>query len=98
MKRELTSMFKPKTRDEWCELFAGSDVCVTPVLTLAEAAEHPHNRARQAFIEVDGLLQNAPAPRFSRSVPAAPRAPPKSGSDMQTMLHDWGIDGRRYGF
>jgi alpha-methylacyl-CoA racemase len=98
LKRELTSMFKAKTRHEWCELFAGSDVCVTPVLTLAEAAEHPHNRARQAFIEVDGLLQNAPAPRFSRSVPAAPRAPPKSGSDMQTMLHDWGIDGRRYGF
>jgi alpha-methylacyl-CoA racemase len=92
LKLELTSMFKAKTRNEWCELFAGSDVCVTPVLTLAEAAEHPHNRARRAFIEVGGVLQNAPAPRFSRTAPDSPRAPAKTGSDMQTVLADWGID------
>jgi alpha-methylacyl-CoA racemase len=92
LKLELTARFKTKTRDEWCEVFAGSDACVTPVLTLAEAAEHPHNRARRAFIEVGGLLQNAPAPRFSRTVPGPPRAPPKTGSDMQAVLADWGID------
>jgi alpha-methylacyl-CoA racemase len=92
LKRELTGIFKRRTRDEWCELFAGSDVCVTPVLTLAEAAQHPHNRARQNFIDVGGILQNAPAPRFSRSVPAHPKPPPKTGSDASAILADWGID------
>ncbi len=95
LKLELAARFKTKTRDEWCALFAGSDACVTPVLTLAEAAEHPHNRARQAFIEVGGLLQNAPAPRFSRTVPGPPRAPAKIGSDMQAVLADWGVDPTR---
>jgi alpha-methylacyl-CoA racemase len=92
LKAELTAVFKLKTRDEWCELFAGSDACVTPVLTLAEAAVHPHNRARRAFIEVDGVLQNAPAPRFSRSAPVAPRAPANLGSDLHAVLADWGIE------
>jgi alpha-methylacyl-CoA racemase len=92
LKLELAVMFKTKTRDEWCDLFAGSDACVTPVLTLAEAALHPHNRARQAFIEVGGLQQNAPAPRFSRTVPEAPRAPARTGSDTQAVLADWGVD------
>jgi alpha-methylacyl-CoA racemase len=101
LKLELTARFKSKTRDEWCEVFAGSDACVTPVLTLAEAAEHPHNRARQAFVDVDGIQQNAPAPRFSRTIPDRPAAPPKRGSDTQGVLADWGIDtaqmGRTYG-
>jgi alpha-methylacyl-CoA racemase len=91
-KRELAAIFKTKTRDEWCALFAGADACVTPILTLAEAPDHPHNRARQAFIEVGGLLQNAPAPRFSRTPADAPRPPAKTGSDMHSMLVDWGID------
>jgi alpha-methylacyl-CoA racemase len=95
LKHELTAIFKSKNRDEWAELFAGSDACVTPILTLAEAAEHPHNRARQAFIEVGGLLQNAPAPRFSRTAPAQPRPPAKTGSDTESVLADWGIDPRR---
>jgi alpha-methylacyl-CoA racemase len=92
LKAELTAVFRTKTRDEWCELFAGSDACVTPVLTLAEAAEHPHNRARRAFIEVNGVLQNAPAPRFSRTAPLSPRAPANLGCDLQAVLADWGID------
>jgi alpha-methylacyl-CoA racemase len=92
LKLELAVIFRTKTRDEWCDLFAGSDACVTPVLTLAEAALHPHNRARQAFIEVGGLQQNAPAPRFSRTVPQFPRAPANTGSDTQAVLADWGID------
>jgi alpha-methylacyl-CoA racemase len=92
LKLELRDIFRRKTRDEWCALFADSDVCVTPVLTLKEAALHPHNRARNAFIEVGGVQQNAPAPRFSRSSPAHPRAPPKTGSDMQQVFADWGID------
>jgi alpha-methylacyl-CoA racemase len=92
LKIELTAIFKSKNRADWLELFAGSDACVTPVLTLSEAAEHPHNRARQAFIEVGGLLQNAPAPRFSRTLPAHPRPPPATGSDTQSVLTDWGVD------
>jgi alpha-methylacyl-CoA racemase len=92
LKRELCAIFRQRTRDEWCELFAGSDVCVTPVLTLQESAVHPHNRARNSFIEVGGVLQNAPAPRFSRTTPAHPTAPPMSGSDARQVLSDWGID------
>jgi alpha-methylacyl-CoA racemase len=91
LKLELAAIFKSKNRDEWAELFAGSDACVTPILTLAEAPEHPHNRARQAFIEVGGLLQNAPTPRFSRTRPEHPRPPAKTGSDAQSVLADWGI-------
>jgi alpha-methylacyl-CoA racemase len=66
---------------------------VTPVLTLQEASLHPHNLARHAFIEVDGIQQHAPAPRFSRTSPAHPKAPPKAGSDTREVLADWGIEG-----
>jgi alpha-methylacyl-CoA racemase len=92
LKRELTEIFKRKTCQEWSDLFVSSDVCVTPVLTLREAADHPHNRARSAFIEVGGVVQNAPAPRFSRTPSAHPTAPPTVGSDMDSVLADWGID------
>jgi alpha-methylacyl-CoA racemase len=73
-------------------LFDGSDVCVTPVLTLQEALEHPHNRARGAVLEVDGVMQNAPAPRFSRTPPAAPRPPHAAGADTDQVLTEWCID------
>ena len=92
LKLELAAIFKTKTRDEWCEFFAESDACVTPVLTLAEAERHPHNRARGAFIEVGGLLQNAPAPRFSRTAADTPRPPRKTGADTAAVLADWGVD------
>jgi alpha-methylacyl-CoA racemase len=62
------------------------------VLSLREAAQHAHNRARSAFIEVDGVEQNAPAPRFSRSQAAHPKAPPRIGAHTQEVLADWGID------
>jgi len=91
---ELAQIFKQKTRDEWCALFEGGDACVTPVLTLKEAAQNPHNRARNAFIEVGGVEQNAPAPRFSRTAAAHPRAPTKIGSDAQQVFADWGIDAK----
>jgi len=93
LKAELIRLFKTRTRDDWCALFAGSDVCVTPVLTLAEAPHHPHNRARQAFIDVNGVQQNAPAPRFSRTPAALPKAPPQpAGADTDSVLVDWGVD------
>jgi alpha-methylacyl-CoA racemase len=90
LKLELRAIFKGRTREEWCALFADSDVCVSPVLTLKEAALHSHNRARNAFIEVDGVEQNAPAPRFSRTPAAHPKAPGQALSDPQTVLDDWG--------
>lgn len=93
LKAELTEIFKTRTRDEWCEFFDGCDVCVGPVLTLEEATHHPHNIAREAFVEVGGILQNAPAPRFSRTVNALPKAPPAhANADADAIIADWGID------
>ena len=91
LKRQLADIFKSRTRDEWCAMLADG-VCVIPVLTLQEAALHAHNRARSAFIDVGGVQQNAPAPRFSRTSPAHPTAPAKTGADLQTVLADWDID------
>jgi alpha-methylacyl-CoA racemase len=65
----LTALFKTRTRDEWCELTLGTDACLSPVLDLDEAPCHPHNSARHTFLTVDGIVQPAPAPRFSRTVP-----------------------------
>jgi alpha-methylacyl-CoA racemase len=92
LRERLGRVFKSQPRDYWCQLFAGSDVCVTPVLTLQEAIEHPHNRARQAVIDVGGTAQNAPAPRFSRTKPDAPRPPHKAGADTDAILREWRID------
>jgi alpha-methylacyl-CoA racemase len=91
LKKELTAVFKTRTREEWCTFLEGSDVCVQPVLTLAEAAQHPHNRARGMFIDVGGVEQSAPAPRFSRTAADTPRPPPKTGADTAAVLADWGV-------
>jgi alpha-methylacyl-CoA racemase len=64
--QELTAIFKTRTRAQWCEILEGTDACFAPVLNLDEAPHHPHNRARGTFIEIDGIIQPAPAPRFSR--------------------------------
>jgi alpha-methylacyl-CoA racemase len=92
LKAELAALFRTRTRSQWCDLFAGGDVCVTPVLSLAEAADHPHNRARNAFIDVGGVQQNAPAPRFSRTPASEPLPPREAGADTAGVLADWGID------
>lgn len=90
MKERLRAALRTKTRDEWCALFDGSDACVTPVLGLDEAPAHPHNQARQTFVEFAGLLQPAPAPRFSRT-PAAIQSPPGSpAASANDWLTDWG--------
>jgi alpha-methylacyl-CoA racemase len=90
MKPRLAEIFGSRTRDEWCALLEGTDVCFAPVLELSEAPFHPHNRARQAFVEVDGQLQNAPAPRFSRT-PAAQPLPAEQGSAaVSALLERWG--------
>ena len=71
LKDKLTAVFKAKTRDEWCAIMDGTDICFAPVLSLAEAPKHPHNAARGTFVEQDGMVQPAPAPRFS-ATPAPP--------------------------
>lgn len=73
LKAKLTALFKTKSRDEWCTLMEMTDVCFAPVLSMAEAPAHPHNAARQTFIEVDGVMQPAPAPRYSKTIPNTPR-------------------------
>ncbi len=90
LKAELAAVFLRKTRDEWCELLEGTDLCFAPVLTGPEASQHPHHVARGTFIEIDNILQNAPAPRFSESKPAVPNPPPLPGKDTLTVLAEAG--------
>ncbi|HRD50506.1 MAG: CoA transferase [Candidatus Competibacter sp.] len=91
MKERLRAALRTKSRDEWCALFEGSDACVTPVLGLDEAPAHPHNQARQTFVEFAGLVQPAPAPRFSRT-PATIQGSPGSCADTSSdWLADWGF-------
>jgi alpha-methylacyl-CoA racemase len=92
-KAKLAARFKTKTRDEWCRLLEGSDACFAPVLSLAEAPSHPHNLARRTFIEVDGIVQPAPAPRFSRTPAAAPTPPESPGERGVAALGEWGLSG-----
>lgn len=90
LKVRLAAHLATRSRDEWCALLEGTDACVAPVLDMDEAPEHPHNRARGTFIEVGGVVQPAPAPRFSRSTPAKPR-PPLTGARGEDVLADWGF-------
>jgi alpha-methylacyl-CoA racemase len=92
LKARLTEVVATKTRAEWNQIMEGTDVCYAPVLTMAEAAQHPHNVERGTFIEVEGLAQPAPAPRFSRSVPATPSAPAHPGQHSVEVLLAWGLD------
>ncbi|MGZ8752574.1 MAG: CaiB/BaiF CoA transferase family protein [Acidimicrobiia bacterium] len=91
LKERFAALFATHTRDEWVDFFAGHEVCFAPVLTMSEARAHPHNVARQTFIEIDGAPQPAPAPRFSRTPPAVPHAPVVPGADTDTALVDWGL-------
>jgi alpha-methylacyl-CoA racemase len=88
---EFDGIFRTRTRDEWLTAFAGLDACVTPVLTAAEAAVHPHNVARHSFVDVDGMVQPAPAPRFSRTPTSNPSAKDANGRDPALTLSRWGM-------
>jgi len=87
----LGKKFREKTRTEWCEVFEGSDACFAPVLTFSESRIHPHNAARGSFVDVAGVAQPAPAPRFSRTPGAVRRAPPERGEGALAALADWGF-------
>jgi len=88
----LTQLFLTKTRSEWCALLEGTDACFAPVLDLAEAWVHPHNVARNTFIEMFGVVQPAPAPRFSRTPGAIQGPPPAAGHGGQDLAQRWGIN------
>jgi alpha-methylacyl-CoA racemase len=92
MKERLSAIFKTKTRDEWCAIMDGSDVCFAPVLDYSEAHLHPHNVARKTFVSYEDVLQPAPAPRFSRTPGAIRRPPPSPGRDTDEALREWGFE------
>jgi alpha-methylacyl-CoA racemase len=91
LRRRFAEAFATRSRDEWAEVFAGTDACVAPVLGLAEAPQHPHAVARNAFIEVGGITQPAPAPRFDRSATGHPAPPPRPGAHTDRVLADLGL-------
>jgi len=93
LKARMAEVFKTKTRAEWCELMEGTDVCFAPVLSLREAPQHPHNVARGTFVEVGGVVQPAPAPRFSRTPAAVQRPPAHDGQHTDEVLGEWGFSG-----
>ncbi|OUL99632.1 CaiB/BaiF CoA transferase family protein [Variovorax sp. JS1663] len=91
LRERLAAVFRTRTRDEWSVLLESSEVCFAPVLDLREAAAHPHNVARQTFVEIDGHVQPAPAPRFSRTPSATPQAGVAPGMDVHAALEGWGL-------
>jgi len=92
LKLELKKVFLNKTRDEWCELMEGTDICFAPVLSMWEAPNHPHNVARKTFIKLEGLDQPAPAPRFSRTEAEVISSPAIAGEHTDSILKDLGYD------
>ena len=97
LRKRYAAAFKTKSRDEWCAAFEGSDACFAPVLNWTEAYVHPHNVARRSFIDVGGVKQPAPAPRFSRTPGEVRRKPPERGEGGAAALADWGFDAASVG-
>jgi alpha-methylacyl-CoA racemase len=91
-KERLAEVFRTKTRDEWCALLEGTDACFAPVLTALEAPDHPHNHFRSTFLELAGVPQPAPAPRFSRSAVSTPVAAVHPGDDTEAVLGRWDFE------
>lgn len=92
LKTRLEAIFRTRTRDEWCDVFEGTEVCFAPVLSLAEAPKHPHNTARGTFVEVDGVRQPAPLPHFSGTPGDIQGPPAPAGTGGDEALRDWGIE------
>jgi len=91
LKEKLSTIFRSRTRAQWCELLEGSDVCFAPVLSMAEAPDHPHNIARGTFTEVAGVVQPRPAPRFSRTDSSIQRPPSHAGQHTDEILSEIGF-------
>ncbi len=95
MKVRLAEIFKAKSRQEWCDVMEGTDVCFAPVLSLGEAPHHPHNVQRGTFLELDGVVQPAPAPRFSATPASVQRPPAHAGQHTDEVLSEWGLEADR---
>ncbi len=95
LKERLAEVFATKTRDQWCAVMEGTDVCFAPVLTMSDAAQHPHNVERGTFVDIAGVLQPAPAPRYSRTEAEIARPPAHPGQHSTEILRDWGFDADR---
>lgn len=91
MKARMQEIFRSKTRDEWCAIMEGSDICFAPVLSMSEAPNHPHMQHRGTFQENFGVVQPSPAPRFSRTAPEIARPPAHAGEHTDEALRDWGF-------
>ena len=91
LRRTFAVAFLSKTREEWCDVFDGSDACFAPVLSFSEARRHPHAGARAAYVDLGGVVQPAPAPRFTRTPGAAASPPPERGAHGREALADWGF-------
>ncbi len=89
MAERLAGIFATRTRDEWCEVMEGTDICFAPVLSMDEAARHPHNVERSTFVEVAGITQPAPSPRFERTPGEIQRPPAHPGQHTDEVLVDW---------
>ena len=90
-KARLATLFRTRTRDEWCDILEGTDACFAPVLDMDEAPRHPHNAARETFVERDGIVQPNAAPRFDRTPSGIRRSPPDPGGGTRATLADWGF-------
>jgi alpha-methylacyl-CoA racemase len=91
LRERFASVFRTKTRDEWSQVMAGSDACFAPVLSMSEAPEHPQNTARGTFVDVEGVVQPAPAPRFSRTPGRIRHGPAQAGPNGAETLRAWGL-------
>jgi alpha-methylacyl-CoA racemase len=92
LKQRLAELFATRTRDDWCAVMETTDVCFAPVLTMSEAAQHPHNLERGTFVDIAGTPQPAPAPRYSRTPAEVTRPPAHPGQHTEEILRDWGFD------
>jgi alpha-methylacyl-CoA racemase len=91
MREAIAAILRTRSRDAWCDRLEGSDACFAPVLDWDEAPQHAHNRARGTFVDVAGVVQPAPAPRFSRTPAATPMPPAVPGADTEAVLGGWGL-------
>jgi alpha-methylacyl-CoA racemase len=91
MKERMAALIRTRTRDEWCQVLEGTDSCFAPVLSAEEAAAHPHNAERRTFVTAGGVVQPAPAPRFSRTAPEIAGPPARAGEHTDATLVDWGF-------